>query len=107
MPGRAAGWEGGERKGEGSGGHALGTAGATRKARGRHSASRPSGKGHQRGHRGQRVPPARPRPSLRPRPGHLTWVAFPYRLGREEERALLDEGVVEAVELSVHGGGGE
>lgn len=40
-----------------------------------------------------------------PRP--LTWVTFPHRLRGEEERPLLNESLVEAVELSVHGGGGE
>lgn len=85
MPRRAAGWE--ERrggKGEGSGGHALGTGGATRKARGRRSSHRPPGEGNQRGHCHLRGPagPARPtpRPSLRSRARHLTWVAFPHRL---------------------------
>lgn len=32
-------------------------------------------------------------------------MAFPHGLGGKEERALLDERVVEAVELPVHGGG--
>lgn len=37
----------------------------------------------------------------------LTWVAFSHGLGREEERALLDERLVEAVELPVHDDVGE
>lgn len=49
-----------------------------------------------------------PRPALasrRPRP--LTWVAFPHGLRGEEERALLDERLMEAVELPVHVGVGD
>lgn len=49
---------------------------------------------------------APPRPSLSARACHLTWVAFSYRLRSEEERALFDERLVEAVELPVHGGVG-
>lgn len=107
----ARGRMGGEERGRGGGGHALGSGSATRKARGRRSFHQQPGEGHRLGHRGRRILPASPdpapRPSLRSRPRHLTWVAFPHRLGGEEERALLDERVVEAVELPVHGGGGE
>lgn len=67
------------------------------------------------------APPARPGPRPRPpAPGPqpsalpcsesprrpLTWVTFPHGLGGEEERPLLNERLVEAVELPVHGGGG-
>lgn len=108
-PERAAGWEGGG-EGEGSSGHALGTGGATRRARGRRCPHCPAGRGPERAR-----PPAGPgrarlcpRPALasrRPRP--LTWVAFPHGLRGEEERALLDERLMEAVELPVHVGVGD
>lgn len=90
MPRRAAGWEGTRGEGGGSGGHALGTGGATRKARSRRSSHRPPGEGNQRdvmGTAARRSRPAgqpqrgpTPRPTRRSRPRHLTWVAFPHRL---------------------------
>lgn len=51
--------------------------------------------------------PSATAPSFSRTPRPLTWVTFPHRLRGEEERPLLNESLVEAVELSVHGGGGE
>lgn len=100
-----------ERKGEGNGGHALSAEGDTRRARGRRFSHSPASKGNLRGRHRQPAgaSPAGPHapPSLRAGSRHLTWMAFPHRLWGEEERALLDERLVETVELPVHVGVGE
>lgn len=106
MPKRAAGWE--ERRGRGRG--VAATRSAPAAPRGRRAAAalptarpaRATSVGTAAG--GSRPALPTPRPSLRSRARHLTWVAFPHRLRGEEERALLDECLVKAVELPVHVG---
>lgn len=53
-------------------------------------------------------PAAQPRVALPPPPDPLppglTWVSFPHGLGGKKEAALLDEGLMKAVKLPVHGG---
>lgn len=88
------------RKGEGSGAAHCKLAAPRGK---RAAAAMPTAAGDGLDHPQRHCPPPFPPPS----PRRLTWVTFPYRLGSEEERPLLDERLVEAVELPVHGGGGE
>lgn len=82
----ARGRMGRERKGEGSGGHALCTGGATRSRRSSH---RPESKGKQPGHPCQRVP-TRTSPPLRPTlplaPGPVTSPGWPSPTDSEVKR---------------------
>lgn len=88
MPGRAAGWEEGKRGGGGSGGHALGTGGATRKARGRRSSHHQPGRvtGVDTAASGSYQPGPIPHPAHRLAPGPVTSPGWPSPTDSEVKR---------------------